>query len=190
MIIGIGTTNPAKVAACKAVLIRLTHKLNLPPEYDYIIQNTPSDVPDMPLNIKDIMRGAQNRALCISSEFINKKISPFFTIGLEGGLFSSGTDHGDNSKYFLQSWVYIYDGIKGYWGASGAVPVPKNIYNPIINKGQELADVIDRVAGENDIRSKKGAVGIFTDGLVTRQQFFENALEFAFAPFYNQHIYG
>jgi len=34
-----------------------------------------------------------------------------------------------------------------------------------------------------------GAVGIFTNGIVNRQSFFENALEFAFAPFYNSKFY-
>ncbi len=190
MIIGIGTKNPPKVVACKAVLERIAHKLNLPPGFKFITKTTPSGVPDMPLNQIEMMCGARNRALSLAHELNSKEIKSIFTIGLEGGIFSLNPEQGNQTEYFLQSWVYVYDGQKGCWGSSGAISVPKNIYDPIINQGQELAEVIDKIIGQEDIRSKMGAVGIFTDGLVNRQHFFEDALEFAFAPFYNQNIYG
>lgn len=55
-----------------------------------------------------------------------------------------------------------------------------------MNDNLELATVIDVVSGQVNVRSKMGAAGILTNGIVSpRQLFFESALEFAFAPFYN-----
>ena len=73
MIIGIGTENSPKIAACKAVVKRYIHKLNVVPELEFITQNTLSGVPDMPLHQKDMMRGVQNRTLSLSQELNNKK---------------------------------------------------------------------------------------------------------------------
>ena len=83
MIIGIGTANSPKIAACKAVVKRITYKLNVVRELEFIAQNTLSGVPDMPLNQNDMMCGAQNRALSLSRELYNKKIITTYTIGLE-----------------------------------------------------------------------------------------------------------
>src|SRR5205809_264062 len=55
--------------------------------------------------------------------------------------------------------------------------------------GRELGDVIDEVAGEHDVRSRQGAWGVLSRGLLTRSMSFETALVAAFAPFYNARVY-
>jgi non-canonical (house-cleaning) NTP pyrophosphatase len=49
--------------------------------------------------------------------------------------------------------------------------------------------VIDGVAGQTDVRSRQGAWGVLSKGLLTRAMSFETALVAAFAPFYNARLY-
>jgi inosine/xanthosine triphosphatase len=188
MIIGVGSINPAKVAACKAVVMRLNHRLPDLSDITFVQKNIRSGVPDMPLSQEEMLQGAYNRAVYLFRLLQNSAKTPAYTIGPEGGVFYRKIRQ--QKYYFLQSWVYVYNGDKGYWGSSGAVPLPEKISSAILDKGEELALVIDRFTGTADLRSGSGAVGILTGGLIDRQQFFENALEFAFAPFYNPKVYS
>ena len=189
MIIGIGTENRPKIEACKAVIQRLKVKLKITTTPDYIIKKIPSGISDMPLSQEEMMIGAKNRAINLFTILKKEYLSPKFTIGMEGGLFKKFPDSKNDRAIFLQSWVFVYNGDKGSWGSSGAISVPEKVYKPILNNGWELAQVIDSVSGKENVRSHMGAVGVFSDGQILRQDFFESALEFAFAPFYNPAIY-
>ena len=188
MVIGIGTTNIPKVEACKAVFLRKSKELCLPDDYQFLLLKVPSDIPEMPLNQQEMMVGAKNRAINLYSVLHDQNLSTLYTVGLEGGLFKNELAD-QKYSYFLQSWVYVYNGNRGSWGSSGAIEVPTKISKSILNNGKELAEIIDEYSDTDNVRSKMGAVGIFTNGTVLRQDFFENALEFALAPFYNAKIY-
>ena len=189
MIIGIGSENPVKVKACKVAIQKLRNRLNAKIEPHFIIRHTASGVTPMPTNETDIMLGAMNRALNLYHTLRSESQYTDYTIGLEGGLMNPLPKKKEKAVYFLQSWVYVYNGRSGYWGSSGAIPVPENVFTRVINDGLELSTVIDTVSGQKDVRSKMGAAGILTDGVVNRQQFFEGAIKFAFAPFYNKKYY-
>ena len=134
------------------------------------------------------MTGAYNRVQNLKEEFRQSNGRPNFYVGLEGGFFGE-TSAEQKRLYFLQSWVYVSDGKQGYFGASGATPVPERIVNEVVEGKNELGEVIDKFGTESDIRDKDGAFGVFTQGLITRQASFEFALLSAFAPFFNQSLY-
>ncbi|TFG96295.1 MAG: DUF84 family protein [Calditrichales bacterium] len=189
MIIGIGTNNPPKVNACKSVIYRLFPEFNGTRTPQFLSHKVPSGVSDMPMSQQEMMEGARNRARNLHQYLLDKEIQPDYVIGLEGGFFHQVVNGAKENCYFLQSWVYVLDGSRGHWGCSGGIPVPKKISDPVVDSRQELAVVIDQVSGKKNVRSEMGAVGILTNGIVNRQSFFENALEFAFAPFYNPKFY-
>ena len=189
MIFAIASENKPKVRACKAVIQRIHRDLNDNTVPEFICHNTSSGVPDMPLSQSEMMSGARNRAIRLHDRFSVEGRSIAYTIGLEGGFHQISTNPMDEQVCFLQSWVYVFDGENGYWGSSGSVPVPGRVYHSVIDEKRELAEVIDQFSGKNDVRSRMGAVGIFTNGMINRQDLFENALEFAFAPFYNPKVY-
>ena len=188
-LIAVGTENSPKLNACKTVLDHLAGKLFDGAEYHILSRRTASGVPDMPLNMAEMMLGAKFRAHNVFDEMVGENKIPQFAIGLEGGFFLQNIPGSESPFTFLQSWVFVYDGQQGHWGSSGAIPVPWKVARPVIKNHEELAEVIDRVANMNDIRSGIGAVGIFTDGQVLREDFFRQALMFAFAPFYNKNFY-
>jgi non-canonical (house-cleaning) NTP pyrophosphatase len=53
----------------------------------------------------------------------------------------------------------------------------------ILEDGMELADVMDMLTGETDVRSHMGAMGVLTAGHLARAEAYAHGLIFAFAPF-------
>jgi inosine/xanthosine triphosphatase len=181
MIIAIGSKNKTKINACKVIFRRNATRLGLLQSIRFISRDISPFVNKMPMSIDAMMHGARERAVHVFNLVSNCK----YAVGAEGGLFLKYEKNESLPLTFLQSWVFCFDGIKGYWGSSGAVPVPWEITAQIINNNEELAAVIDRVSGKKNVRSGIGAVGILTDGQIVRQNLFEDALQFALSPFYN-----
>ena len=183
--IAIGTKNRPKVNACKSVLGKICGYLPDAAEYKIITRTGSPDVPEMPLSIDDMMSGARNRAVNVFEQILIGNSQPDYAIGMEGGLFLKSLPGSNFLLTFLQSWAYVYNGTRGYWGSSGAIQVPDKIARPVLDQHEELAEVIDRISGEKNVRSGTGAVGILTRGEIVREDFFYQALIFAFSPFYN-----
>jgi inosine/xanthosine triphosphatase len=190
MIVAIASENVPKVEACKNVFNELKKENLYSDEITYIIKSIHSGVADMPLSIDELMKGAKNRTNNLYKLLKKDNRPADFYIGLEGGFFIKYSSQRTSPVIFLESWVYVYDGLIGYWGSSGAIEVPQKISNDIIQSGKELGIIIDQLVKQKNIRSRQGTVGILTKNIVTRQNFFETALKFALAPFYNSNIYN
>lgn len=57
-------------------------------------------------------------------------------------------------------------------------------------EGLELSEAVDALMKRRDVRSREGAWGVFTGGLMDRTRSFELALLNAWAPFYNRGAYA
>jgi len=182
----IGSTNKTKVAACKTAftMVRNAFADFSDKETDFKSIPSQTEVPNMPLVYSDIMKGALQRAL-----FAYKKVNfCTFSVGMEGGVFEISTPDGETSAY-LQNWVYVYDGQRGYFGSSPALPLPISIQKALYDEGRELAEVIDTLSGKTDVRSVNGAFGILTRNLLTRTDSFKWAVINALVPFCNREYY-
>jgi non-canonical (house-cleaning) NTP pyrophosphatase len=60
----------------------------------------------------------------------------------------------------------------------------------VVDEGVELSSVMDALVAREDTRSREGAWGVLTCGLLDRTRSFELALLNALAPFYNEGIYA
>ncbi|MFQ5706667.1 MAG: DUF84 family protein [bacterium] len=189
MRIVIGSQRPPKVAAVKTAVARVVEHLGTEPgAVQYLTRDVASRISRMPLSISELMQGAYNRAQALIDEFSRSASQPDFYVGLEGGFFRQ-SDPLEQLQYFLQGWVYVSNGERGYFGASEAMPVPEKIVAEVVTKKQELGEVIDGFGGERGIRNKYGAFGVFSQGLLTRQASFEIALVCAFAPFFKHSLF-
>ncbi|MCH1625352.1 DUF84 family protein [Fredinandcohnia quinoae] len=156
--IAIGTKNPTKVAAIKLGFQGI--------DAHFIETSVPSGVSAQPLTDKETIQGAINRARN-SLEKENTDIG----IGLEGGVFSS--DHG----LFLCNWGAIVDGDKPPIIAGGArILLPEEVANGV-RAGKELSEVMEEYTKQKDVRSKEGAIGIFTNGYVNRTDMFTHVVK-------------
>ena len=190
MKIGIGSTNKAKINACRLAFDDLGKKfLFYGREIEFLFLETETSVPDMPLLKTDLLKGARERALFVFKYFDENKNKLDYTLGLEGGVYKDIIDSELSDQAFLQSWVYSYDGTRGYYGSSPALSLPRSIAHALFNDKIELSVVIDELSGQNDVRSNEGAFGILTRDLITRSTSFYLAVINAMVPFLHKEYY-
>ncbi len=185
MKVGIGSTNKAKVLAVKSAFQKLAKAFDRPAflSADFLIVTTSTSIPDMPLSTEQMVEGAIERAHFTFTHF--KDLD--FAIGLEGGTFPLITPSlNENPQYFLQNYVYIFDGQQGFLGSSPALNLPKVVVDALYRDHRELAEVMDELTGKTDVRSNEGAFGVFTHDLLKRSASFEIAVINAMVPFLNE----
>ncbi|HET7579888.1 MAG TPA: DUF84 family protein [Bacillales bacterium] len=146
--VGVGSTNPAKVKAVKEVF----------PSARGV--NVDSGVSDQPMSDEETRTGALHRArACVEN---GARIG----IGLEGGVMES------DAGLLSVNWGALVDENGTEVVASGArYPLPPEIA-AALRSGKELGDVMDAFTERKDVRKKEGAVGIFTNGQMTRRELY------------------
>ncbi len=92
-------------------------------------------------------------------------------------------------RVFLESWAYLSDERRGYFGCSGSIELPEALAEEVLSCGTNLAVAIDHFAGAVGIRDGQGAWGVLSRNLISRPESFRLAVVAAFAPFYNAKMY-
>ncbi len=187
MLVALGSARPAKIMALRAACARVAEADPRWRHAELVARPVETGVARMPLSDMQLMRGARNRAEAVRELLAGEGRRADFYVGLEGG-FHSITFDGER-RTFLHGCAYATDGARGYFGHAPAVTVPAPIVARVEGTGRELGEVIDEVAGSSDVRSREGAWGVLSRGLLTRAMSFETALVAAFAPFYNARLY-
>ncbi|MBX2998387.1 MAG: inosine/xanthosine triphosphatase [Caldilineaceae bacterium] len=166
MKIAIGSTNPTKIQAAERAARKVW------PQAQIVAAEVASGVAAQPMNDEETIRGAINRAkaalLAADAEI---------GMGVEGGI--EDTPFG----MFTTGWGAVVDrkGRLGI-GGGGSVLLPESIAERL-RAGEELGPEMDRFSGLKNVRQNQGAIGIFTDGLVSRSEALEVALTYALARF-------
>lgn len=190
MRIAIGSTRQPKVEAVKEAWKVFSDQIITDPDEKavFLSYNVTNGAPAMPLSVSDLMEGARGRAENLILQLKREKTEADFYIGLEGG-FNVIESQGPRRKTFLESWVYVSDGYRGFFGHGGGLFIPPAIADPVIDRGIELGIVMDRVVSHTEDRLNQGTWGVLTRDLLTRKQSFVIALIAAFAPFYHPDPY-
>jgi inosine/xanthosine triphosphatase len=187
--VAIGSLRPPKVEAVRTVMTKVMGFLGYREEViSYIAREVESGVSHTPLSVQEIRRGACNRAM-EARRLVEAESGPVdFGIGLESGFFILSAEAKEHIH--LQTWAYIHHDNKGYYGSSMSMPVPMAVAREVLENKKELGEVIDYFAGRKDVRNQDGAFGVFSLGLLSRQQALELALIGALAPFYHKKLYS
>ena len=171
--VAVGSTNPVKVAAVRAVLERA----GCPARVEGLA--VASGVANQPVGDAETIRGATQRArtaLDTSGADV--------AIGLEGGVVEE--------EGFMRTCAWAAavsrDGRIGV-GGSLAMMLPDRVAS-LVRDGVELGHAMDRVTGEHNTKHNAGAVGILTAGLVDRQRAYEWLVTYALAPFLSPDHYS
>lgn len=162
----VGSTNPVKIAAVRAVVARLA------PEATVQGLAVESGVPAQPFGDAETQAGARQRAraaLAMGQGTLG--------VGLEGGV----VELPDGSMRSC-AWAVVVDpdGREGV-GGSLAMPLPA-VVAARIRAGEELGHAMDAVANTVGTKHGRGAVGILTAGLIDRQGAYEPLVTYALAP--------
>lgn len=146
----VGSLNKTKIRAVQSVFV----------EDEIGGASVPSHVLSQPIGEDMTRQGAINRA--VAAQKLNADIG----IGLEGGV----TFHGNT--LYLCNWGALATAEGLCITASGAkIALPESFHAPIL-AGEELSEIMDSFTERKNIRHHEGAIGIFTNGLLMREQMF------------------
>jgi inosine/xanthosine triphosphatase len=184
-VIAVGTKRAPKIRAVERALSELRERLPdfLPAGIQLEARSVASGVSSTPRSTEETMRGAETRASSAYHALLSEGRRPALGIGLEGGVASSG------SCLFLEAWAHVTDGRRGFFGGSGAIPLPGGLADPVL-AGVDLGAAADRFFGRREIAGSEGTFGILTRMMVSREEAFVRSLIHALAPFYNAPGYG
>lgn len=169
--IAVGTTNKAKVQCVDMT----SAKIFSPSMIITRAVEVASDVSAQPMSADETQQGALARA----TKALAAMPDADFGVGLEGGVEKIG------DRWFECGWMCVIERSTGRvgWGSSARFEMSQKIMRKIIEEKKELAEVMDELTGETDVRSNLGAMGILTAGHLGRADAYSHGLMFAFAPF-------
>jgi inosine/xanthosine triphosphatase len=168
----VGSRNPAKLEAVHRALARLA------PGCAVESVDVPSGVAAQPFGDEQTRAGAMARARAALHA-----TGADIAFGLEGGVIYEG------DAPWLVSWVAAV-GSDGRTGeASGLrMPLPRAAAARL-REGAELGDVIDELFDVHLSKQQAGAIGLLTEGFVSRTDAFADLVAMACAPFLRRDLY-
>jgi inosine/xanthosine triphosphatase len=166
--VAVGSTNPVKLAATRAVFQRVARAASVE------AVSVESTVPAQPIGDEETVRGALARARAARAV-----AQAELGVGIEGGVVRDDTGSLRTCAWAAVVGANDREGV----GGSLAMQLPPRVAELIRDEGLELGVAMDRLTGERNTKHGKGAVGILTSGLVDRQAAYEVILTYALAPF-------
>ncbi|WP_066057439.1 DUF84 family protein [Robertmurraya korlensis] len=153
MRVAVGSKNQTKVRAVEEAFKRYEARIEA--------VDVPSGVSEQPFSDEETIQGAINRA-----QAALEKCGAEVGIGLEGGV--------QQTKFgiMLCNWgALIQTGKPPIISGGARILLPKEVEHRLL-VGGELGPIMDDFMNKTNIRSKEGAIGIFTNGLIPRQEMF------------------
>ena len=185
--VAVGSTRRPKLNAVWESLSIIGPTLDPNVLFDVVAVEVESGVGHTPTSREELMRGARQRTEALVRMARGRNEPWRYFVGLEGGCDVVRENGG--RRVLLESWAYVSDGSRGYYGRSGGIEVPGVLVEEVVDGGVELSAAIDRFTGGKGIRDAQGAWGVLSNNLITRQDAFRVAVVSAFAPFYNSKLY-
>jgi len=173
-IVAVGSKNPVKVGAVRAVFAQIAPKARVE---GIAVAST---VPDQPVGDDETIRGAIARARAARDA-----LGADLGVGIEGGVVEESTGGMHTCAWAAIAGANDRRGV----GGSLAMSLPAAVAD-LVRGGVELGHAMDRLIGAHDTKRGKGAVGILTAGLVDRQRAYEVLVGYALAPFLTPELYA
>ncbi len=155
--VAIGSKNPTKERAARDILE--------PIGLEVVSVDANPGVSKQPLSERETRSGAERRA----HEALSRSHADI-GIGLEGGVCLS------DGKPYLCHWGVLVSKDGAVFVTSGPVIRLPDSFWDTLSQGTELGTIMHEHVGIENLGSKEGAIGVFTDGLVTRYQMFDQLL--------------
>lgn len=168
----VGSRNPAKIEAVRLALTRLA------PGCALQAVDVPSGVAAQPVGDQATREGARNRARAALAA-----TDADLGFGLEGGVVH------EPPVVWLVSWVAAIARDGGAGDASGLrMRLPTAVAERLA-AGDELGSVIDDLFAVRASKQHAGAVGLLTEGFVSRTEAFADLVAMACAPLLRPDLY-
>ncbi|HZS06853.1 MAG TPA: inosine/xanthosine triphosphatase [Blastocatellia bacterium] len=175
IIFAVGSENPIKINCVAEAAAEFW------PEARAIGINTNSLVSAQPASDHEMFMGALNRA----RQALAGTQSASYGVGVEGGILD--TEDG----MWAYAWVVIVDRAGNIGkGQTGHFMLPEGVARLIREEGLELGEADDRFFGRSNSKQQEGAIGILSDGRITRLKLYKPAVTFALLPFIHPEYYS
>ena len=171
----IGSTNPVKIACTRNGFEEVFGDIS---KYEFNGFSVPSGVGDQPMTNEETLLGAVNRAKNLKYKFPGGN----FFVGIEGGIQRVG----DDMEAF--AWVVIMNEDMIGKAQTATFQLPPKIAK-LINEGVELGHADDMVFRRNNSKQGNGAIGILTNNVIDRAEYYRHAVILALIPFINRALY-
>lgn len=163
----VGSQNPVKIKAVEESFIKYF------PGCEVVGVSVPSGVAAQPMSERETMNGARARAYAA----LDTDKTADYGVGLEGGVTELDPTspnwtgmRGGRGRLFECAWVAIVnrEGVEGLGGGL-YFELPSKIAEKL-RAGGELGPVMDEMTGQDNVKQKMGAIGMFTKGQLDRKQ--------------------
>lgn len=165
----IGSANPVKISCTKKGFEEVFKDIS---DYEFIGVSVPSGVSDQPMTNDETFFGAESRAKNLQIKFPDGD----FFVGIEGGIQKKG----EAMEAF--AWVVIISEQRLGKAQTATFQLPYKIVE-LINQGVELGHADDMVFNRNNSKQGNGAVGILTNNVIDRIEYYRHAVILALIPF-------
>lgn len=181
----VGSLNPTKVNAVKIAFEKYFT------EFQIFKIKADSGVPNQPIGMESILKGAKNRAEHALNYLINEKQikTNIFGIGIEAGLVKvpyTMTNYMD-----FQFCVIMDENQQITVGSGIAFEYPQSVINEIFsNPETEIGDIIGELADNINLKNEAGAISFLSKNQITRPEILTQAVISALLPRINRELYG
>lgn len=167
----VASTNPVKIQATRNGFERM-----FPKEHFRVTGiSVPSGVNNQPMSDEETYQGAVNRALAAA----NLTPDADYWVGIEGGI-----EDLPNGEMQGSAWIVVYNRERLGKSRTATFIIPNEVAQ-LIREGKELGDADDIVFKRTNSKQANGSVGILTDDVMDRTDYYEHALILALIPFKN-----
>lgn len=170
----VGSQNPVKVKCTELAFQRAFPNNKI--EVTGIA--APSGVSDQPMTDSETLTGARNRAENCKRTYPKAN----YWVGIEGGI----ADQSEKMEAF--AWVSILSASKEGQARTATFQLPSKIRSLVL-EGIELGLADDMVFKRKNSKQSNGAVGILTQDIINRVEYYEPAVILALIPFMNPELY-
>jgi inosine/xanthosine triphosphatase len=168
------SNNPVKMEATRRGFVKMFPD----EEFEFIAFPASSEISDQPVGDKETFRGAVNRIKNAQKKFPDAN----FYVGLEGGIILKD----ENTEVF--AWMVIESGGQIGKSRTASFCLPEKV-NDLLKQGEEVGIASDIIFKTKNSKQKGGTVGILTDGIIGRTEFYQDSVALALIPFKNPKLY-
>jgi inosine/xanthosine triphosphatase len=138
-----------------------------------------SNIPAQPRSEEETLLGAKNR----TSHAKTLVPEADYWVGIEGGVDEDG------QGMYAFAWIYVlHRSGKSSQSKTGTFYLPPQVV-ALIREGMELGHADDLVFQAQNSKQQGGSVGLLTQGIITREAYYQQAMVLALIPFMNDSLY-
>jgi inosine/xanthosine triphosphatase len=146
-------------------------------EFEIVGIAVASGVNDQPMTQLETLQGAINRVHNARDAMPDAD----FHIGIEGGIQPVG------DELQVLAWVVILSQGKMGKAQTGIFYLPQEVAT-LIHEGYELGHADDKVFGRENSKQGSGSIGILTNDVLDRTEYYVQAVMMALVPFINPNL--